>query len=126
MWPWRKKKAQEPVRQKRKPREWTIPKEHAVELIGLFDDMMAASRFVPGIGSLKSRHLPRYLFWQKAFEVLPEIEGFAVQVEPVKDYRCIKIVENVPDGEFEPEPTIDPEISPSPSMPSPLEDTTNG
>ena len=106
MWFWRKKAVRQKaveVRQKRKPREWSIPKEHAIEVIGLYDEMLNASRFVDGIGFLKTRHLPRYLFWQKLLEVVPEVKGCNIRIEPVNDSRCIKIIENVPDGEFEPD-----------------------
>jgi hypothetical protein len=104
MWPWREKKESEPIRKKRKPKEWRIPKDRAAELIELYDGMMRAAR--QGlIEKGYAKKLPRFLFWQAVLEAIPEIRGYSVQVEDSGDCFCIKIVETVADDDYESEVT---------------------
>jgi hypothetical protein len=113
MWFRRKKQeSAEPVRQKRKPREWSFPKESLIDILKLYDDMMSSISIIGPAITLR-RLLPKYLFWQKVVEILPETRGLAIKVEETKDWRCLKLVEVVPDDEYEPEPdTVEPSPSP--------------
>jgi uncharacterized protein YfcZ (UPF0381/DUF406 family) len=105
MW-FRRKKKSEPVRKKRKPKEWAIPKDKAAEIIDLYDDMMQAA-MLGLVTNGYARKLPRFLFWQKVLEVIPETRKYPVQVESTNNCFCIKIVETVADDDYEPEqPTI--------------------
>jgi len=103
MWFRRKKQEAKPIRQKRKPREWTFPKESLEDILRLYDDMMSSYYFVGNI--VLRRLLPKYLFWQKVVEILPDTRGLSIQVEETKDWQCIKLVEVVADDDYEPEPT---------------------
>lgn len=87
---WFRRKVQPPVRKKREPRTWSIPKEHAPEVLRLYDDMMKRIHKV----------LPRYLFWQKIVEILDDTRGIAIRTERVSDWRCIRLVEVVADDDF--------------------------
>jgi len=103
MWFQRKKQESvEPVRRKRKPREWLFPKENLIDILKLYDDMMSSITIIGSTVTLK-RLLPRYLFWQKVVEVLPEVRGFAIKAKETQDWRCLKLVEVVPDNEYESE-----------------------
>jgi hypothetical protein len=118
MWFRRKKqKPVEPVRRKRKPREWLFPKENLIDILKLYDDMMSSTIVGPTVTLMSStttisptvtlrRLLPRYLFWQKVVEVLPEVRGFAMKVEETQDWRCLKLVEVVPNDKYESETQI--------------------
>jgi hypothetical protein len=86
MWFWKKKVPTETV-EKRKPRIWSIPPEHLEETIGLYDNMME--------GLVATRLLPRYLFWRKILEIMPETSNFSVRVERAGGLRCIEIVEDM-------------------------------
>jgi hypothetical protein len=97
MWFRRKK----PVRKKRNPKEWTIPKDQAIEIISLYDDMMQAAAL--GIASGYIRKLPQFLFWKKVVEAIPDVRGHAMRIESSGDRFCIKIVEIVGDDDYEPE-----------------------
>jgi hypothetical protein len=101
---WRKK---QPVRQKRKPKKWEIPKEHIIEILGLYDDMMCAAREALITRGAHVRQLPRYLFWKKVIEVIPDVGNYSVNVERDGNRHCITIVETVADDDYEPErPTM--------------------
>ena len=101
MWPWRKKV--KPVRQKRKPREWSFPVDSLPEILALYDDMMSSTY---SVGSLiRRRTLPRYTFWKRVGELIPDADGLSAKIEDVGDCRCIKLVEVVADDDYEPEPT---------------------
>jgi hypothetical protein len=117
MWFRRKKQEQtEPVRQKRKPREWSFQKDSLIDILKLYDDMMSSISIIGPTITLR-RLLPKYLFWQKVVEVLPDTRGIAIKVEETKDWRCLKLVEVVPDDEYEPEPIPSPPpetVEPSP------------
>ena len=89
---WRKKTT-EPVRKKRTPKTWDIPKESLVEVIKLYDEMNAAG----------PRILPRHLFWAKIVELLPDVPGSNVQAKPVGDLRSLIITETVKDDDYEPD-----------------------
>jgi hypothetical protein len=105
MW-FRRKKEAEPIRKKRKPKEWAIPPDKAAEIIGLYDDMMQAA-MLGLVAKGYARRLPRFLFWQRIIEIIPDVSGYPVQVENTGDRLCIKIVETVADDDYEPEqPTI--------------------
>ncbi|MFA5766897.1 MAG: hypothetical protein WC919_03175 [Candidatus Paceibacterota bacterium] len=112
MWFRRKKQeSTEPVRQKRKPREWTLPKDNLVDVLKLYDDMMSSISIIGPTITIR-RLLPRYLFWQKIVEILPDTRGLSLKVEETKDWQCIKLVEVVPDDEYESEPAAEPSSPP--------------
>ncbi|MCK9558105.1 MAG: hypothetical protein M0R50_08720 [Candidatus Cloacimonetes bacterium] len=89
MWPFKEK---QPKRKKRTPKEWAIPLKHVVELLGLYDTMISNS---PSL-------LPKYQFWSRLQEIIPETRNYPIRVEASGEIRCIKIVEVVADDDFEP------------------------
>jgi hypothetical protein len=89
---WRKKAAEpEPVRKKRIPKTWDIPKASLAEVIKLYDEMNVAGQ----------RILPRHLFWTKVADLIPEVCGLNVQAKPVGDLRSLIISETVKDDDYE-------------------------
>jgi hypothetical protein len=91
MWPF---KSKPPKRKKRTPKEWEIPMKNLVELLGLYDAMIA--------NAPKQLVLTKYLFWSRLQEIIPETRKCPVRAEASGDIRCIKIVEIVADDDFEP------------------------
>jgi hypothetical protein len=103
MWFRKKKIVAEPIRKKRKPKEWDIPENKAAEIIGLYDDMIQAMTQGLTVNPLCARRLPRFLFWQKVIEVIPDTRGYSVEVAQTNDRFCIKIIETVADDDFDTE-----------------------
>lgn len=87
----------------KKPREWYIPQEHLIDVLKLYDEMMASTIYIPSFYTVfetvipftkqVNPRLPRYCFWQKIQEVLPETADLPLNVEELDSMSCIKIVE---------------------------------
>ena len=82
---WRKKVIDE--KPKFKPKEWQIPGEHVEAVLALYDAMMRKP----------NRKLPRYLFWKKIQEILPEADNYDKHVVATSTLPCIKLVELEPE-----------------------------
>jgi hypothetical protein len=98
----RKQVASVPTKKKKEPRSWRIPKEHLEEVLGLYDDMMARGQILNtpfGTAISTKRELPRYLFWKKIFEVIPELSNLTIglDVKKVGFIHCIEIIEDISD-----------------------------